>query len=475
MHIFLYNRGLRLYDNTTLIHQIKEVGPIVPIFIFPPEQINPSKNKYFSNNAVQFMIESLHELSNEIKKKDGEMYFFKGDNIKVLKEIHKNKPIESIGFNNDYTPYARKRESDIKTWCNKNNIKCYCKEDHVLYDIFDGQTKKADGTPYLVYTPFRNHCMNNLKVRAVDKFKSFKFNKVGQLESIKFNINEKEIDDFYKSNLNINVRGGRNNGLKILAKLSNFKEYNKKRDCLMYKTTFLGAHNHFNTVSIREVYYKMVEKLGKKSSLINEIHWRDFYVNITYEFPHVLQGQIKNKNISYKKKYDNIKWSYNNKLFERWCSGTTGYPIVDACMRQLAKIGFMHNRGRMIVASFLGKDLHLDWRMGEKWFASHLVDYDPMSNSGGWLWCYGNGTDAQPWFRIFNPWTQAEKFDPKCEYIKYWIPELKDVPIKDILNWRVPEIHVEWLKKGIEYYNPIVVHDEERLITLELYKQGLKV
>ena len=190
MNIFLFHRDLRLVDNTTLIHQIKEMGDVIPIFIFTPEQINPKKNSYFSNNSVQFMIESLHELSEEIKKKEGKMYFFKGDTMKVLKSLNKENNIESIGFNIDYTPYAKKRDSEIKDWCDKKNIICYMKEDYPLYDILNGQTNKIDGTPYLVFTPFKNYCMKNLQVREVNKFKKFKFSKLKELEEIKYNIND---------------------------------------------------------------------------------------------------------------------------------------------------------------------------------------------------------------------------------------------------------------------------------------------
>jgi deoxyribodipyrimidine photo-lyase len=299
------------------------------------------------------MIESLHELADEIQKKGGKMYFFKGDTMKVLKRLNKENIIESVGFNIDYTPYARKRDKEIKEWCEKKNIICYMKEDYALYDILNGQTKKADGTPYLVFTPFRNYCMKNLEVRKVDKFNKFKFTKSKELEEIKYNINEKEIDNFYEANENINVHGGRSNGLKILKNIGNFKDYQKKRDILTYKTTFLGAHNHFSTVSIREEYYAMEDKLGKQSGLINELHWRDFYMNITWEFPHVLKGQVSEKNQSYKLEYEKIEWLNNKKWFDDWCDGETGFPIVDAAMRQLNTTGFIHNRCRMVVSSFL--------------------------------------------------------------------------------------------------------------------------
>lgn len=474
MNIFIFNRGLRLTDNTTLIHQIKEMGEVVPIFIFTPEQIDTKKNSYFSNNSVQFMIESLHELSNEIKKKGGKMYFFKGDNVKVLKALHKIEKIDSVGMNFDYTVYARNRSENIQKFCTKEGVKFFEKEDYAINDILGGATNKKDNTPYLVFTPFKNHCLSDLKVREVDGFKAFKFKKISRLESSIYYLEEKHINEFYEDNININVHGGRSNGLKILKNIGNFKNYQKERDTLTYKTTFLGAHNHYCTLSPREIYWTMVNKLGKQSGLLSEMIWRDFYINVTYNFPHVLKGQISGKNQSYKKEYDNIKWSYNKKWFDAWCEEMTGFPVIDAAMRQMNETGFMHNRMRMVTVSFLIKDMHIDWRDGEKYFATKLVDYDAMSNSGGHLWVSGGGTDASPWFRIFNPWSQQEKFDKDCEYIKKWLPELKDVPVKDLHNWYKPEVHEKWLKNGILYYKPILVHDFERKETIKLYEEGLK-
>jgi deoxyribodipyrimidine photo-lyase len=462
MHIFLFHRDLRLIDNTTLIKQIKENEYVVPIFIFPPEQIDPSQNNYFSNNSVQFMIESLHELSNDIKKYNSKLYFFKGDNLKVLNNIHKKIKITSIGFNIDYTPYARNRDTQIKNWCEKNNIKCYMEEDYLLYDILNGQTTKENGDFYQVFTPFRNNCYNKLKVREIDTFKKFKFIKNKELSQSKYNI--EEIDHFYVNNPDINVHGGRSNGLKILNNVVNFKNYEKERDYLIYKTTFLGAHNHFSTVSIREVYHEIANNIGKKCGLINELHWRDFYSNIAYFAPRVLQNK------SFKEKYDNIKWENNKKLFKLWCEGKTGFPIVDSGMRQLNKTGFMHNRLRMITSSFLIKDLHIDWRWGEKYFATKLVDYSPMQNNGGWLWSSGGGTDSQPYFRIFNPWSQI-RFDPDYEFIKLWIPEINNIPNKELNKWFDPNIHEKWLKYGIDYYKPIIDHNEQRKNILKIYKK----
>ena len=474
MNIFLFHRDLRIQDNTALIYQLQQHDSITPIFIFPPEQIDPTKNSYFSNSSVQFMCECLHELSETISKKDGKIYFFKGDNLSVIKSIHLDVEINSISYNIDYTPYARQRDNEIKNWCLKNNISCYEKEDYAMYDITEGYTNKKDNTPYLVFTPFKNNCMKNLHVREINSFKKFKFTKSNKLVQNKYCINEKEIDNFYSFDENIEITGGRKNGLKILKNLNQFKEYDKLRNMFFYETTKLSAYNHFTPISIREVYYAVENKLGKAHGIISELHWRDFYLNICWNFGHILQGQIKGKNKSFKQDYDKIKWSYNKSLFKKWCNGTTGFPLIDACMRQLNHSGFMHNRGRMCVASFLTKTLHIDWRLGEQYFATKLTDYDATMNNSGWQWTAGSGTDAQPYFRIFNIWTQAENYDPECIYIKQWLPELEDITNKEILNWYDPEIHNKYIKEGIKYYKPIVEHNKERLETLKIYKKALK-
>lgn len=429
MNIFIFNRGLRLTDNTTLIHQIKEKGSVVPIFIFTPEQIDPKQNDYFSNNSVQFMIESLHELSDEIKKKGGHMYFLKGDNVKVLKAIHRKEGIESIGMNTDYTPYARKRSDDIQKFCKKEGIEFYEKEDHVLYDILGGQTLKTDGDFYKIYTPFLNFVTKNLDVRKPDGFKSFKFEK---MENNKYILNEKDIDDFYEENMEI--KSGRKAGLKILKNLDKFKTYSKERDMLTYQTTKMSVHNKFGTVSIREFYYTIVEKLGKSSGLIRELIFRDFYYNLFHFRPDMLGGMIGHKNAPYKEKFGKIKWNTDKKLYQKWCDGTLGIPICDSGMRQLNTTGLMHNRLRMVCASVATKLLLFPWFWCEKYFATKLTDYDPVQNAAGWGWT-ATGIDPTQVLRSFSPQTQGEKFDPECEFILTYIPELSSVKIDDIHKW----------------------------------------
>jgi len=244
--------------------------------------------------------------------------------------------------------------------------------------------------------------------------------------------------------------------IKILKKQ---KHYSHTRDDLSTETSGLSAYIKFGCISIREVY----KKFKTNKPFVRQLFWRDFYANVIYSFPHVLGHSLKPA-------YDKIKWSYNHKYIEAWKNGMTGYPVVDAGMRQLNKTGYMHNRARLIVASFLVKTLLVDWRVGEKYFATKLTDYDPASNNGNWQWISGGGADSQPYFRIFNPWEQAKKHDPDCIYITTWIPELKDVPKKDILNW---DSEYESYK-NIHYPKPLLDYYETKDDTLAAYKKIFK-
>lgn len=470
VNIFIHHRDLRIFDNTTLIKMNKELENVTSIFIFPPEQINKKKNKYFSDNSVQFMIESLIELNDIYKKYNSQLYFFKGDIEKILNSINKENKIENIGFNFDYSPYAIKRDKNIKKFCEKNKIKTFIEEDYPLFPFTNKETFSGSDKPYTVFTPFKNNLIKKYKVKKPDKFKKFNFKNI-KLNSNKFLIsNIKDLHKFYNYNKDINVKGGRGKALIILKNIKNWDKYNDKRNCMDYKTTFLSAYLHFTCVSIREVYHKILKKLGDDNDLITELIWRDFYMNISYFFPKLLDGMINKNNKSFREEYDKIPWNKDNKTFKKWCEGRTGYPIVDACMTQMNKTGYMHNRGRMIVASFLTKHLLIDWRKGEQYFASKLVDYDCHSNNGGWQWSSGSGTDAQPYFRIFNPWTQAKKFDPNCVYIIKWLPVFKNVEIKDIIKWDDKKIRDKY---DIDYPEPIVDHKTAREKTLKVYKKNL--
>jgi len=458
MNIFIHRRDLRHEDNITLLKMNKQFKNITPIFIFNPIQINPEKNKYYSNNLVQFLIESLLELYDSYKKKGINLHFFEGDIIDILKAIHKNHTINSIGFNHDYSPFSKKRDSLIVKWCRKNNIELFNEEDMLLTSISSKKSLNPNSQkPYLVYTPFYKNLINY----DVDKLNKNKIKCKSDSINNKFLLNVNELSKYYNHNKDIHIKSGRKNGVIILKNISKFNSYDNKRNYLSYSTTNLSAYINMGVISIREVYFSIKNILGKNNGLIRELYWREFYYNILNYYPHVI-GK------SFKEDYNKIKWTKNKKLFNAWKNGNTGYPIVDACMKQLNTTGYMHNRGRMIVASFLIKDLLIDWREGEKYFATQLIDYNMSANNGGWQWVAGSGTDAQPYFRIFNPWIQSEKFDPNCNYIKKWLPVLKNIPNKHIHNWNK---HYE--KYNIEYNEPIVNHSLAREKALNHYKKYL--
>ena len=448
LSIFIFRRSFRLYDNIGLINALKNSKKVLPIFIFTPEQIK--KNKYKSNNAIQFMIESLNELNKELKEKKSKLYFFYGKQHKIISKINKEIKIDSVYVNRDYTPYSIKRDKKIKKTCEKNNIKFFEFEDILLRPV--GSVKTNDSV-YLKFTPYFRACTKIKVNKPTKNLYSNYFKKKIKCEY------KKDIDNFYKFNEHILIRGGRKEGLLKLNKINKFKKYNDKRNILSISTTHLSAYIKFGCISIREVYHKFKKKLQNNNQLISQLHWRDFYYNICFFHPHVIGKSLKSK-------YDDIEWDNNSNLFNKWKEGKTGYPVVDACMRELNTTGYMHNRGRLIVASFLVKILLVDWRKGEKYFATQLTDYDVSVNNGNWQWVAGSGADSQPYFRIFNPWLQSKKFDENCEYIKKWIPELSEVKNNDIHKW---DLKYTSYKKV--YIKPIVNYKEKRLNTLKIYKK----
>jgi len=260
------------------------------------------------------------------------------------------------------------------------------------------------------------------------------------------------------TNEHAHVRGGTAQAKKIVRSIAHFKNYTTTRDIPALSTTNLSAYLKFGCISIRQIYHAIEQTLGKHHPLIRQLYWRDFFTYLAYHSPFVFGHP-------YHKKYEKLPWSKNMSFFKAWCQGKTGFPIVDAGMRQLNTTGFMHNRVRMIVASFLVKDLHINWLWGEKYFAQQLIDYDPMINNGNWQWCASTGSDAQPYFRIFNPWIQQKKFDPQCIYIKRWIPELKDIEPKIIHNW-FGSHNVE-IK---QYPRPLIDHKIESALAKKMYK-----
>lgn len=447
--LFIFRRDLRLQDNTGLIEAASLSEAVIPCFIFDPRQIG-STNKYKSDNCIQFMIESLQDLDKELKRAKSHLYIFKGKAHDVVRALIKNGEINAVFCNKDYTPFSIARDNAIKKICEKNNVEFHQYADLLLHDP-DEVTKK-NGTPYQMFTPFFKYAYSHLIVRKPKRYTKSLFYR-GKIKNSFFIADSKRA----KNNF-IASHGGRVQGLKILKKIDQFRDYEKLRNFpAMDATTHLSAHNKFGTVSIREVYYAIQKRLGSSHALIRELYWRDFFTYVAFHFPHVFGN-------SFKKQYEKLAWENNKKKFHAWCHGKTGFPLVDAGMRELNTTGYMHNRIRMITASFLVKDLHIDWRWGERYFAEKLIDYDPSVNNGNWQWVASTGCDAQPYFRIFNPWLQQKRFDAQCTYIKRWVPELEMVSSSVIHAW--------FKKAGTissDYPAPIIEHKHEAKVSKKIY------
>jgi deoxyribodipyrimidine photo-lyase len=453
--LFIFRRDYRLIDNLGLLMAKKRCKNVYTIFIFTPEQVGKS-NDYKSTNAIQFMIESLMELSNEIQKAGGKLWCFYGENNKIINEFIHKFNINYVCFNKDYTPYAIERDTDIVNLCKKQNVSVELVYDYYLHE--PGSILNGSGKYYQKFTPYYETA---LKVQVSEPYGKMKLNLSNKIMNISNTISlEDALTKFTKINDNVAVRGGRTLGLKFLKNASKTqKNYSKNHNTLITSTTMLSAYIKFGCISIREVYHEFKKHFGTKNDIIRQLIWRDFYANILYAFPYVLGKPMKPS-------YNGIKWHKNARFLHAWENGLTGFPVVDAAMREMNKTGYMHNRGRLIVSSFLIKILLIDWREGEKYFSTKLVDYDPASNNGNWQWSASTGADSQPYFRIFNPWMQSKEHDPDAEYIKKWVPELKDVPAKDIHEWNL--VYKNY--RDIKYPNPIVDYDKQKNMALEMFR-----
>lgn len=453
--LFIFRRDLRLSDNTGLIQACKQSKEVLPLFNFDPSQVSDD-NKYRSANCIQFMVESLKDLENQLKKKDGILYLFHDDAIQTIKKVIKNYKPDALFLNLDYTPYAIKRDKAIESLCKKNKIAFHAFHDALL--IGDPSTLLTGSkTPYSVYSAFYKKA-SEIPVAEPTSFSynNFFTGKISHTQSASI---YKKIHK--KDNPTIKVHGGRTQSLKILNNLKKHKNYAQERNIpAQDATTHLSASHKFGSISIRESYHAIKKDLGARTQLAKELYWRDFFTYVAFHNPRVFGHP-------YREKYDGLSWSTSKKNFQAWCEGKTGFPLVDAGMRELNATGWMHNRVRMVVASFLVKDLHINWLWGEQYFAQQLVDYDPSVNNGNWQWSASTGCDAQPYFRIFNPWTQQKRFDPNSEYIKKWIPELKKIDSKIINTW-FKDTHSEIAG----YPRPMLDHDTERKITLAHYRRA---
>lgn len=426
--IHWFRRDLRLEDNAALYHALKSGNKVQCIFIFDSNILNKLEDK--TDARVSFIHQQLEILQNQLALLGSDLKTYYGNPDEVWSEILKEIQPKAVYTNRDYEPYAKERDQSIKLLLEKQAIPFQTYKDHVIFE--KEEILKDDGSPYVVYTPYSKKWKSKLTDFYVKPYPNHKyFNAFKQSKATPI-IGLKEIG-FQKSQLKFPPK---------VIKQGVIKKYESQRDFPSIKgTSMLSVHFRFGTISVREKVAK-----GKKLSekWLNELIWRDFYVQILHHFPYVSKR-------AFRPKYDHIKWSLNETHFKAWCEGKTGYGIVDAGMRELNKTGFMHNRVRMIVASFLCKHLLIDWRWGEAYFANKLLDFDLASNNGGWQWAAGSGVDAAPYFRIFNPYTQIQKFDKDHTYIKKWVPE-----------WETTE-----------YVEEIVAHKEARELCLLRYKEGL--
>ncbi len=419
--LFIFRRDLRLEDNTALNEALKKSQVVIPCFIIDPRQFEP--HPYRSDFALRFLVESLKDLQAQLTQAQGKLFIFKGKAEEVVRDLIRTADIDAVMVNTDYTPFSISRDLAIKKIVEEQGKQFCSSGDALLHE--PSEIGKPDGSgPYIMYTPFYKRSQM-IPVRPVKKLMCHHFYQ-GHVAGEEL----QPIDAMIDASIPVSsIKGGRQQALQLLNKMRDFKSYDQRRDFpQLNATTHLSAHHKFGTVSIREVYHTIATQLGHEHTLIRELYWRDFFSHIAHHFPYVF-GQ------SFDQAYDNIAWSTDNQAFQRWCDGNTGFPIVDAGMRELNQTGFMHNRVRMITGSFLVKDLHIDWRLGERYFATKLIDYDPAVNNGNWQWVASTGCDKQPYFRVFNPWLQQLKFDPKCIYIKQWIPELRQYSAKEIHQW----------------------------------------
>jgi deoxyribodipyrimidine photo-lyase len=428
VNIFWFRRDLRLQDNAGLCYALQSGIPVLPIFIFDPFILDQLENK--SDRRVEFIHLSLDGIQRELAMFGSTMETYHGEPQKIFTELLEKYDLHAVYTNHDYEPYARERDGLISSQLRRAGIDFFSFKDQVIFE--KDEIAKNDGTPYTVFTPY------------CKKWKE-EFSKLG----LKFWESEKLMHCFYqqpaKTIISLESFGFEASNKDFPADVIHRKliqDYGSTRDFpAMEGTSRLGIHLRFGTISIR----RLVTMAGNELFL-NELIWREFYQMILWHFPAVGKGK------AFKAAYEWIRWRNDEKDFIAWCKGQTGYPLVDAGMRELNETGYMHNRVRMVTASFLSKHLLIDWRWGEAYFAARLLDFELASNNGGWQWASGSGCDAAPYFRIFNPILQAKKFDPEEIYVRHWISEY-----------------------GTDHYpQPIVDHDFARKRAIEVYAKALR-
>ncbi|MBU3681739.1 MAG: deoxyribodipyrimidine photo-lyase [Flavobacterium sp.] len=427
MTLFWFRRDLRLNDNRALFHALTDQTDVLPLFIFDTTILNQLEKQ---DARVNFIHELLTKIQTKLQQNGKSLAVFHGNPVDIFAQLIAKHPIQAVYANRDYEPNARKRDKAIFELLATNNIPFQTYKDQVIFE--KNEVVKDDGLPYVVYTPYANKWKSKLQTIQLNFTESE--NHLQQLVTHNYPFLSLEDIGFNKPTIQVVNFDVSEQLIDQYEQTRNFPALNK--------TSFLGAHLRFGAVSIRE----MVQKARKSAqpTFLNELIWREFFMQILWHFPHTAKT-------SFKPKYDAIQWNNNEADFKKWCNGQTGYPFVDAGMRELNATGHMHNRVRMIVASFLCKHLLIDWRWGETYFAQKLLDYEQASNVGNWQWAAGSGVDAAPYFRIFNPSEQIKKFDNQFEYIKKWVPELNE----------------------LSYPSPIIDHKFARERCLQVYKAAV--
>jgi len=425
INVFWFRRDLRLDDNCGLFKALESGLPVLPLFIL---DTNLTDELPGDDSRISFILETLTSINKNLNKYGSSIYILKGEPLTAWQTLIKSFDIDSVYINKDYEPYAIERDSSVSGLLKEHGIKLFRFKDQVIFE--EREIVRSEGSPYTIFTPYSKKWLAELSKNLPLPDFDIRFeNRLLQVQRV---FPSPDISGFRISSTRVRP-----------FDLSVIKDYHLYRDYpALDKTSYLGPHLRFGTISIR----KLVDLALKENPVfLGELIWREFFMQILFSFPRVVTE-------NFKPKFDNILWRNDEKEFERWCLGETGYPMVDAGMRQLNETGFMHNRVRMITSGFLCKHLLIDWRWGEAYFARKLLDFELSSNNGNWQWAAGTGCDAVPYFRVFNPGLQLQKFDRKMEYIRRWIPELS----------------------GAVYPDPMVDHNFARQRAITAYRAGLK-
>ncbi len=434
--LFLFRRDLRLIDNSGLAAACDDSESVLPAFVFDPRQCNPEENSFFSEHAFTFMVRSLHELRDEFKKRGGELFIFEGNPVQVVRQLLREGDVSGVYVNRDYTPFSRRRDQALKSACAEFGAPFHRSNDLLLTEPENVQPN--GGGAYHTFSPFRRRAQSQSVSRPEGDAQGPFYDGPVSIETVHLGKYDSHLTN------GTMVKGGRDEGKALLGrinKLTNYRDNRHRPSKPSY--TGLSAHHKFGTVSVRESLKVVQDEYEEYHKLQSQLYWRDFYTHLLFHRPEQLTTSLRPFG-----RY--IQWRNQRSEFDRWCEGMTGVPFVDAGMRELNATGYMHNRARMVVASFLTKDLLVDWRWGAQYFARTLTDYDPAVNAGNWQWAASVGTDYR--LRIYNPYSQAEKHDPKAEYIRRWVPELQSVGTEGLTSGE----QADFSSASDEYPAPIV-------------------